>query len=104
MSPDDQMEFYARLPRDIDGPVKGLLIPKGYTAKDMANAGYKLLGLPALSIEAAAGAMLEMLSVVLKDGTGEKYFSDPTRKTQSVRAIMEMMHLDEYLALENRFP
>ena len=43
--PDGQMEVFARLARAIDGPVKGVVIPKGYCAKDMGEIGYSLVGL-----------------------------------------------------------
>lgn len=103
MAPDAQMELYARLTRDIDGPVKGVLIPKGYTAADMAGIGYRVIGLTAITIEAAASAMFRALSDLRHEGSEEGYRTRNAPEVSCPRGIMDLVRLEEFLAFEKRF-
>jgi methylisocitrate lyase len=102
MPPDAQMELYGRLVRDIDGPVMGLMIPEGYTGADVIALGYKILGRPALLLEAAANAMLDCLTEARANGTGAAYFERNPKRLTAGRPLMEAMRLDDYLAFEDR--
>jgi methylisocitrate lyase len=103
LTPDDQMEVYARLARDIDGPVKGVLIPDGYTAADMADAGYRLLGLTGGPIEAAVNGLLGALSELHRTGTEAAWRALHPPAVSAPRGIMQLLGLDADLAFEARF-
>lgn len=103
MSPDEQMALYARLARDVDGPVKGVLIPEGHTAADMAEIGYRVMGLSAITIEAAASAMVRALSDLRREGTEAGYRSRNAPEVPCPGGIMDLVRLDEFLTFEARF-
>lgn len=103
LTPDDQMELYARLARDIAGPVKGVLIPDGYTAADMAAIGYKVLGLTGGPIEAAASALLGALTELRRTGTEAAWRAAHPPALAAPRGIMQLLRLDDFLAFETRF-
>jgi methylisocitrate lyase len=103
LSPDDQMELYDRLARDIAGPVKGVLIPDGYTAADMAAIGYKVLGLSGGPIEAAANALLGALTELRRTGTEAAWRAAHPPAMAAPRGVMQLLGLEEFLAFEARF-
>ena len=103
MSPDDQMELYARLVRDIDGPLKGVMIPEGYALADMAKIGYRLMGLSAVCIEAAANAMFEALTDLKEHGNNANYRAANPPIMSAPGGIMDLMRLPEFLQFERRF-
>jgi methylisocitrate lyase len=103
MDPDAQMKLYARLARDIDGPVKGVLIPQGHTAADMAEIGYRIMGLSATVIEAAASAMFRALGDLRREGSEEGYRTRDNPEVPCPSGIMDLVRLDEFLAFEARF-
>jgi len=103
MSPDDQMELYARLVRDIDGPVKGVMIPDGYTLADMARIGYRIMGLSAVCIEAAANALFEALTDLREHGSNAKYRAAHPPVMSAPGGVMELMRLSEFIKFERQF-
>ncbi|MCZ4343010.1 isocitrate lyase/PEP mutase family protein [Sphingomonadaceae bacterium G21617-S1] len=102
MSPHEQMELYGRLVKDIDGPVMGLMIPEGYTTADVVALGYKVLGRPALLLEAAANALRDCLEEARDNGTAARYFERNPRRLTAGRPLMEVMRLEDYLGFEDR--
>lgn len=103
MAPDEQMALYARLARDIDGPVKGVLVPEGHTATDLAEIGYRILGLSATAIEAAANAMFRALGDLRREGSEAGYSARNAPEISCPAGIMDLVRLDEFLAFEARF-
>jgi 2-methylisocitrate lyase-like PEP mutase family enzyme len=103
MSPDDQMELYARLVRDIDGPVKGVMIPEGYTVADMAKIGYRIMGLSAVCIEAAANALFEALTDLKRHGSNAKYRAAHPPVMGAPGGVMDLMRLPEFIEFERQF-
>jgi len=103
MTPDEQMALYARLARDIDGPIKGVLIPEGHRAADMAEIGYRVLGLSATAIEAAASAMFRALGDLRREGSEAGYRARNMPEVPCPAGIMDLVRLDEFLAFEGRF-
>lgn len=102
MSPDAQMELYGRLVRDIDGPVMGLMIPEGYTTADVVSLGFKILGRPALLLEAAANALLDCLTEAKENGTAAAHFARNPKRLIAGRPLMDVMRLQSYLDFEER--
>lgn len=103
LTPDDQMEVYARLAREIDGPVKGVLIPAGYTASDMAAIGYKVMGLTGGPIEAAVNALHRSLSELRVSGTEATYRAANPPEIAAPGGIMKLLGIDALLDFEARF-
>jgi methylisocitrate lyase len=103
MTPDEEMELYRRLVADIDGPVMGLMIPKGYSFNDMAEAGYRIVSLAAMTIEASTNAMYAVLAETMRTGSLESYFKANPQTFPVGRAIMDLVHLPELLEIEERF-
>jgi len=103
LTPDDQMELYARLARDIDGPVKGVLIPEGYTAADMGEIGYRLLGLSGGPIEAAANALAQAFADLRRTGSEAAYRKAHPPEIVAPGGVMRLLGLEEHLAFERRF-
>ena len=103
MTPDQQMALYARLARDIDGPIKGVLIPPGHTAADMAEAGYRIMGLSAITIEAAASAMAAALAVLRRDGSEEAWRAHHPAQISCPAGVMELMRQQQFTDFEARF-
>jgi 2-methylisocitrate lyase-like PEP mutase family enzyme len=103
MRPDDQMDLYARLVRDIDGPVKGVMIPEGYTVKDMAAIGFRVMGLSAVCIEAAANALFEALTDLKEHGNNAMYRAAHPPAMSAPAGVMDLMRLPEFLQFERQF-
>jgi 2-methylisocitrate lyase-like PEP mutase family enzyme len=103
LSPDDQMELYARLVRDIDGPVKGVMIPEGYALTDMAKIGYRVMGLSAVCIEAAANAMFKALTDLKEHGNNAHYRAANPPIMAAPGGVMELMRLAQFLQFERHF-
>lgn len=103
LSPDDQMEVYARLAREIDGPVKGVLIPAGYTASNMAAIGYKVIGLTGGPIEAAVNALHQSLTELRRSGTEATYRAANPPEIAAPGGIMKLLGIDALLDFEARF-
>ena len=100
---DGQMEAYARLAKAIDGPVKGALIPHGYTAGDMATIGYSVVGLTGGPIEAAVHALHAAYASIRRTGSEEAYRTANPPAFPAPSGIMRLLGLDDYLAFERRF-
>jgi methylisocitrate lyase len=103
MSPDDQMALYAQLIRDIDGPVKGVMIPEGYAVEDMAASGYRVMGMSAVCIEAATNALYEALSDLRQNGSNAHYRAAHPPAMPAPGGVMDLMRISEYLKFERRF-
>jgi methylisocitrate lyase len=103
LDPDGQMEVFARLARAIDGPVKGVMIPRGYTAADMGAIGYAIMGLTGGPIEAAVNALYEAYASLVRTGSEEAYRAAHPPHFKAPGGIMDLLGLSDYLAFEQRF-
>jgi methylisocitrate lyase len=99
---DGQMELYERLARSIDGPVKGVLIPAGYTAADMAGIGYSVVGLTGGPIEAMVNALHASLVALRETGSEAAYRAQHPPVFPAPSGIAELLGLPGYLAFERR--
>lgn len=99
---DGQMEVFERLARAIDGPVKGVLIPEGYSAADMGRIGYKIIGLTGGPIEAAVNALAEAYGEMLRTGSEAAYRGKHPPRLRAPTGIMDLLGLPRYLDFERR--
>lgn len=100
---DGQMEVYERLARAIDGPVKGVLIPEGYTAEDMGGIGYAVMGLTGGPIEASVNALHAAFTDLRRTGSEAAYRAAHPPLYGAPKGIMELLRLPDYLDFERRF-
>lgn len=100
---DGQMEVFEQLARAIDGPVKGVLIPEGYTATDMGRIGYSVIGLTGSPVEAAVNAMAGAYASIRETGSEAAYRTEHPPRFPAPKGIMELLGLKDYLAFERRF-
>jgi 2-methylisocitrate lyase-like PEP mutase family enzyme len=100
---DGQMELHARLARAIDGPVKGVLIPEGYTANDMGAIGYSVIGLTGGPIEAGVNALHGAYTSIRQTGSEAAYRAANPPAFPAPGGIMRLLGLEDYLAFERRF-
>lgn len=99
---DGQMKIYERLAHAIDGPVKGVLIPEGYTAVDMGRIGYAVMGLTGGPIEAAVNALHTALAELRRTGSEAAYRAAHPPEFKAPGGVMNLLGLPEFLALEQR--
>jgi methylisocitrate lyase len=99
---DAQMEVLARLAGAIDGPVKGVMIPAGYTAADMGRIGYGVLGLTGGPIEAAASALYGQLAELRRTGSEAAWRAANPPAFPAPSGIMDLLGLPALLAAERR--
>jgi methylisocitrate lyase len=100
---DGQMAVFERLARAIDGPVKGVMIPEGYTADDMGRIGYSVIGLTGGPIEASVNALHGAYASMLETGSEAAWRATHPPQFAAPGGIMRLLRLDEHLAFERRF-
>lgn len=100
---DGQMDVFARLARAIDGPVKAVMIPKGYTAEAMGGIGYGLAGLTGGPIEAAVNALHGAYASLRRTGSEEAWRAANPPVLPAPGGIMQLLGIEEILAFERRF-
>jgi methylisocitrate lyase len=105
LAPDEQMGLLRRLASGIEGPVMslGMNPPKGYTAKDMADAGLAFIMFAASPLMAAMNAMSEVLREIRETGTDEAYFERFPGQFTDVLVLLKALKLDDYIERETRF-
>lgn len=101
MSPDEQMEFLRRLAKDVNGPIMGMGcdIPKGYTVKDMEEAGFKFV----MSVKPArvvANTLAEFYSDIKKTGNVHSYIEAHPGPYFQPKALANVLNLEEYIKIE----
>jgi methylisocitrate lyase len=99
---DAQMGLFERIARSIDGPVKGVLIPAGYTAADMGRIGYKIMGLTGGPIEASVNALAASLAAMRNTGSEAAYRADHPPAIIAPSGIMDLLGLPDFLDFERR--
>lgn len=100
---DGQMEVFTRLARAIDGPVKAVMIPQGYTAQDMGGIGFSLVGLTGGPIEAAVNAMHAAYASLRRSGSEEAYRKANPPALPAPGGVMRRLGIEEHLGFERRF-
>lgn len=104
LPPDEQMDWLRRLAKAVNGPIMGMgsSAPLGYTANDMAKAGYSFIMYAATALGAAGNAMAEAFSEIKKNGTDANYIATHPGLYNDPLALMRAVHLDKYAEIERR--
>jgi 2-methylisocitrate lyase-like PEP mutase family enzyme len=77
--------------------------PAGYTVDDLAQAGYAFTMFASTGISAAANAMFAVFKEIKERGTDTGYFSANPGPYQDPLELMRAVHLDRYIAAEQRY-
>jgi len=87
----------------VNGPLMMVTDPpKGYKRADIAALGVKIISMSAMTVEAAANAMRDVLADFQQTGTTDAYYAKNPKTYTAGRALMELVHLDHYLDFEVR--
>ena len=100
LDPDAQMDVFERIATAIDGPVKGVMIPAGYTAADMGRIGYRIMGLTGGPIEASVNALHAAYTALRRTGSEEAYRADNPPVFKAPSGIMDLLKLPAFLEFE----
>lgn len=105
MSPADQMALFDRLIAGIDGRVMSLGVtpPEGYTAKDMADAGFAFIMFAGTAVSAVANALADVFKEVRETGTDVGYFKRNPGAYADPLVLMRALDLDRYVDVDTRF-
>lgn len=103
LPPDEQMKWHQRYCSEVDGPLIGMNLPPGHNVFDMIEAGYRIMILPTISLQAAATAMHHALKQSLSDGTGVTYFADYPRHDRVVgEGLLKLLGAEKALEAQQR--
>lgn len=101
LEPGRQMAAIERMVSDIDGPVMYVgEPPPQHRPADLAEAGIRILSQSALTLNAAANAMHEVLTELRETGDTAGFDERRPRHVEAGRSLMEVMWLDRYLDFE----
>ena len=105
LTSDEKMEWNRRMCAAINGPVMGMgaSTPPGYTATDMADAGFTVIMTAARSLAVAANAMSELFREMQATGTDAGYIEAHPGPYHDALELMRAARLDAYVAAEQRY-
>lgn len=104
LPPNDQFEWLTKLVREVDGPLIGFVVPEGYRASDLMDAGYKGIISAASAVDATATALIQLYEDLLGNGNGNGFFSERPRDERVVgEGLAKSLGIEEAQALRSRF-
>ena len=105
LAPDEQMTWHRRLVGAIEGPVMGMGAgaPRGFTHRDLAAAGYRLIMYSADALGAAANAMAQLFAEIARTGATSGYTDAHPGPYTDPLELMRAARLDDFVAAEQRF-
>lgn len=105
LPPTEQMAWHRKLVAAIDGPVMGMGAgpPKGYTQRDLADAGYRFIMYAASALGAAANAIAELFGEIRRTGTDASYQEAHPGPYSDALTLMRAARLEEFVEVERRY-
>ncbi len=106
LSPDAQMENFAKLAAQIDGPVfwNNRSVPLGHTASDLFSAGYSVVGMPIDALRASVAAIERLFASLARYGTAVPYYEEnPGDRIDAKQFATEFLGLNDFIERESRF-
>jgi methylisocitrate lyase len=112
LHPDALMEVYARVAQEIEGPkfAMSMSMPRGYSARDLGDLGYKIVPHGGSSLYAALYAMRAGLTYAWEHGTMEGFMAslgrliddDEDFRANPFMATQRILGIGEYAGLLER--
>ncbi len=105
LPPDEQMTWHRKLVGAIEGPVMGMGAgpPRGYTERDLADAGYRFIMYAANALGAAANAMAALFDEIRRTGTDAGYEDAHAGPYSDALTLMRAARLDAFVEVERRY-
>jgi 2,3-dimethylmalate lyase len=101
---DSQMAWHTRYCAAVEGDVLGMHVPAGRTVADLHAAGYRVVVLPTVGLQAAATAVRAILAQTLDTGTAAGYFAAHPRDERVVgEGLLRMLGAERAAELQQRF-
>ena len=102
LTPDQYMALHTRLTSAIKGSVmtSGSAPPRGYTSKDLGEAGYSFIMYAVTAVMAGANAMFAAYEEMLRTGANPSMKGQKPGKFQTLPQLFEALQLDKYLRIE----
>jgi 2-methylisocitrate lyase-like PEP mutase family enzyme len=106
LSPDEQMDSFAKLAAEIDGYVywNNRQVPVGYTAHDLISAGFNVVGFPIDGLRVSAAAIQRLFASIAEHGTAVPYYEDrPEDVMGAAEFATKLLALTEFTEREEKF-
>lgn len=101
---EDQLAVHAKIARDVNGPILGVAIPPGHTARDMIAIGYSVISLPMVTLMPSANAMIRSLDDAISSIKPRSPHGVGSGKPLgSPFDLMKMLGIDEFLDRQEKF-
>ena len=103
LSPDEQMTVLRRLGKEINGPLLGMgtSAPKGYSYKDMAEAGFAFLMHAGIPVRAVANALAELFAEIKTNGNASAYMAAHPGPYYGGPALANLLGIERYTEIES---
>lgn len=95
------LDTFRRVCREIHGPLLGLAMPEGLTVREIEQFGFKLYIYPGDVLQAAVGAVFEVMKELKDTGATKGYFDRRPRMDPAI--YRRLIRTDEWLALEKKY-
>jgi methylisocitrate lyase len=105
LSAEEQMALFQRLTTGIDGMVMSLGVtpPEGYTARDMADAGFAFIMFAGSAVSAVANALADVFKEIISTGTDAGHFKRTPGAYADPMNLMNALKLEHYIDIDTRF-
>jgi len=106
LSPDQQMEKFAKLAAQIDGHVcwTNREVPVGYTTSDLISAGYSIVSYPIDALRVSIAAMRRLFASMMSSGTAVDYYNEnPGDRLGAAELATSVLGLDGFMERETKF-
>jgi methylisocitrate lyase len=106
LTPDEQMESFAKLAAEIHGDVywNNSTVPIGYTAADLVSAGYSLVNFPIDALRVSVVAIQRVFASIAAAGTAVSYYGDrPDDWIGAAQLATEFLALTDFTEREEKF-
>lgn len=102
LAPDAYFDLLTRLAKAIKGPVmtSGANPPRGYTARDLGQAGFSFVMFATTAVMAAANTMYEVFEETLRTGTNPSLEGRKPGKFQGLPQLFDALRLEKYARIE----
>lgn len=100
LSPPQQMDFFKKMCSNIRGPVmwQGSISPAGFSASDLAAAGYRFIMFAASPILTTVNGLAKLYRGIKETGIDQRTYKDG--EYPQLLDVFKALHLDRYSAID----